>query len=97
VTRTPGGGPAHSPLPFPVRRLRILAQTVARRRGAGPPASLLGQSRFDLTRAPLIRATLVRLAPEEHVLVLTMPQLVCDGWSNGIFCRELATLYDTWP
>jgi amino acid adenylation domain-containing protein len=50
--------------------------------------------RFDHARAPLIRVTLVRLAPEEQVLLLAMPQLVCDGWSHGVFWRDLAALYE---
>jgi amino acid adenylation domain-containing protein len=52
------------------------------------------QRPFDLVQGPLIRATLVRLADEEHVLLLTMPHIVSDAWSHGVFWRELAVLYD---
>ncbi len=52
------------------------------------------QRPFDLTQGPLLRATLVRLADEEHVLLLTMHHIVSDGWSHGVFWRELAVLYD---
>ncbi|HVG06172.1 MAG TPA: amino acid adenylation domain-containing protein [Thermoanaerobaculia bacterium] len=48
---------------------------------------------FDLARGPLIRTMLLRLAPEEHVLLLTQHHIVSDGWSMGIFVRELAALY----
>ncbi len=48
---------------------------------------------FDLQRGPLFRAALVRLAPEEHMLLLDMHHIVSDGWSFGIFYRELAVLY----
>jgi amino acid adenylation domain-containing protein/FkbM family methyltransferase len=48
---------------------------------------------FDLARGPLIRTTLLRLAPEEHVLLLTQHHIVSDGWSMGVFVRELASLY----
>jgi amino acid adenylation domain-containing protein len=48
---------------------------------------------FDLARGPLIRTTLLRLAPEEHVLLLTQHHIVSDGWSMGVFVRELAALY----
>ncbi|HET9229165.1 MAG TPA: amino acid adenylation domain-containing protein [Thermoanaerobaculia bacterium] len=48
---------------------------------------------FDLARGPLIRTTLLRLGPEEHVLLLTQNHIVSDGWSMGIFVRELAALY----
>ena len=48
---------------------------------------------FDLAQGPLVRATLVRLAAEEHVLLLTMHHVVSDGWSQGVFWREWAALY----
>jgi hypothetical protein len=49
---------------------------------------------FDLTAGPLLRATLLRLKPEEHILLLTMHHIVSDGWSMGIFYRELSALYE---
>jgi len=48
---------------------------------------------FDLRRGPLTRATLVRRAPEEHVLLLCQHHIVTDGWSVGLLVDELATLY----
>nr|QEO74126.1 condensation domain-containing protein [uncultured bacterium] len=48
---------------------------------------------FDLERGPLFRAAQVRLAPEEHLLLLDMHHIVSDGWSFGVFYRELAALY----
>jgi acyl-CoA synthetase (AMP-forming)/AMP-acid ligase II/acyl carrier protein len=53
-----------------------------------------GQRPFDLAEGPLLRATLLRLSPEEHVLLLTMHHIVSDGWSHGVFWRELAMLYE---
>ncbi|MCP4663471.1 MAG: amino acid adenylation domain-containing protein, partial [bacterium] len=47
---------------------------------------------FDLTRGPLLRVLLLRLEREEHVLVLNMHHIVSDGWSIGLFIRELGTL-----
>ncbi|WP_425554348.1 amino acid adenylation domain-containing protein [Dactylosporangium siamense] len=47
---------------------------------------------FDLAAGPLIRATLYRLAPAEHVLALCMHHAVSDEWSLGILRRELETL-----
>ena len=52
------------------------------------------QRPFDLAQGPLLRATLVRLTDEEYVLLLTMHHIVSDGWSHGVFWRELAVLYD---
>src|SRR5262249_48360712 len=43
--------------------------------------------------APLVRAILLRLGPEEHVLVLVLHHIVTDGWSMSILFRELALFY----
>ncbi|GHF24625.1 hypothetical protein GCM10010218_01480 [Streptomyces mashuensis] len=48
---------------------------------------------YDLARGPLLRVLLVRLAADEHVLVLGMHHIVTDGWSTGIVARELGELY----
>ncbi|HVG08475.1 MAG TPA: non-ribosomal peptide synthase/polyketide synthase [Thermoanaerobaculia bacterium] len=50
---------------------------------------------FDLERGPLFRAALVRLAAGEHLLLLDMHHIVSDGWSFGVFFRELAALYES--
>jgi amino acid adenylation domain-containing protein len=49
---------------------------------------------FDLVEGPLVRARLVRLAPEAHVLVLACHHIVCDGWSSYILLEDLATAYN---
>ena len=49
---------------------------------------------FDLSRGPLLRVKLLRLGEQEHVVLLTMHHIVIDGWSLGIFIREIATLYE---
>ncbi|MBZ5490381.1 MAG: non-ribosomal peptide synthase/polyketide synthase [Acidobacteriia bacterium] len=51
------------------------------------------QKPFDLQRGPLIRTCLLRLAEQEHVLVMTMHHTVSDGWSLGILVREVSVLY----
>jgi amino acid adenylation domain-containing protein len=48
---------------------------------------------FALERGPLLRATLLRLGGEEHVLLVTMHHIVSDGWSLPIFVREMSALY----
>ena len=48
---------------------------------------------FDMVRGPILRLMLYRLAPTEHVLLVTMHHIVFDGWSLAIFLNELATLY----
>jgi amino acid adenylation domain-containing protein len=49
---------------------------------------------FDLAQGPLLRALLVKLADEEHLLVLTVHQIVCDGWSMRILLSEFWTAYE---
>jgi acyl-CoA synthetase (AMP-forming)/AMP-acid ligase II len=49
---------------------------------------------FDLAQGPLLRARLVRLAEREHLLLITMHQIIGDGWSLGVLVDELAALYD---
>jgi amino acid adenylation domain-containing protein len=48
---------------------------------------------FDLEHAPLFRLSLLRLAPEEHVLILVMHHIITDGWSMSILFEEIAEYY----
>ncbi|HET6851809.1 MAG TPA: aminotransferase class III-fold pyridoxal phosphate-dependent enzyme, partial [Pyrinomonadaceae bacterium] len=48
---------------------------------------------FDLQRGPLLRARLVKLAAEHHLLVLTTHHIVTDGWSVGVMLKDLRELY----
>jgi amino acid adenylation domain-containing protein len=48
---------------------------------------------FSLTTDILVRAALLRLRPDEHVLQLVFHHIVCDGWSHVVIFRELAALY----
>jgi amino acid adenylation domain-containing protein len=49
---------------------------------------------FDLARGPLLRATLLRLGEEDHVLLLNMHSIVSDSWSMGVLYHELSVLYE---
>lgn len=49
---------------------------------------------FDLKQGPLLRISLLKLAENDHVLFLTMHHIICDGWSMGIFAREIVSIYD---
>ena len=49
---------------------------------------------FDLAQDVLIRASLVKLGEQDHVLNLCMHHIVSDGWSMGVLTRELAVLYE---
>jgi amino acid adenylation domain-containing protein len=48
---------------------------------------------FDLARGPLLRAVLLRLGDEAHVLAVGMHHIVSDGWSLGVLMREASALY----
>ncbi len=62
-------------------------QAVAERRAA------VVETPFALGRDHLLRGELLRLAHDEHVLILTAHHIVCDGWSWWVLVRELGTLY----
>lgn len=49
---------------------------------------------FDLSEAPLFRGRLLRLAEDEHVLVINLHHIVSDDWSLGVLFRELSLLYE---
>jgi amino acid adenylation domain-containing protein len=51
------------------------------------------QAPFDLKQAPLLRAKLLKLAENDHVLALVVHHIAFDGWSAGILVRELVELY----
>ncbi|MGB5599293.1 MAG: amino acid adenylation domain-containing protein [Thiothrix litoralis] len=48
---------------------------------------------FTLEREPLLQATLLRVAAQEHLLVLNLHHIIADGWSLDVLVSELATLY----
>ncbi|HEU4324282.1 MAG TPA: amino acid adenylation domain-containing protein [Roseiflexaceae bacterium] len=82
-----------APLPLPLIDLSGLPEAAREdearrllRDGAAQP--------FDLAQGPLLRGLLLRLAPDEHVLGLTVHHLVFDGWSVEILLRDLRAIYD---
>jgi amino acid adenylation domain-containing protein len=56
---------------------------------------------FDLEKTPLYRASLIRLAPDLHKLILCAHHVICDGWSAAVLLQELAAIYragvSRWP
>jgi natural product biosynthesis luciferase-like monooxygenase protein/amino acid adenylation domain-containing protein len=79
--------------PLPVQDLSGLPEEL---RAEVVSAAVREQARyvFDLAADPLLRLSLLKLAPEEHVLVLVVHHVVWDGWSMMVFVRELTELYD---
>ncbi|MBT9574273.1 MAG: non-ribosomal peptide synthetase [Pseudomonas umsongensis] len=49
---------------------------------------------FDLGTGPLLRVTLLKLAEQEHVLLLTLHHIVSDGWSMNVLIDEFIRCYD---
>jgi amino acid adenylation domain-containing protein len=92
-----GGEPAQSidsPLPrLPPRiDLRSLPQA-SRERELARLATAEATRPFDLARGPLLRSTLLVLGREEHAALWTLHHIAADGWSLGVFVRELGELY----
>ncbi|MDQ1026932.1 amino acid adenylation domain-containing protein [Streptomyces umbrinus] len=69
-------------LPAPHRESTVLERIA--HEGARP---------MDLEREWPVRGTLLRCAPEEHVLVLIVHHIACDAWSTAVFAQELGALY----
>ena len=57
-------------------------------------ANLEAQKPFDLSRLPLMRASLIRLAPGDQVLLLTIHHIISDMWSTEVLTGELTALYN---
>ncbi|HKG23470.1 MAG TPA: amino acid adenylation domain-containing protein [Blastocatellia bacterium] len=83
----------HGPRRIPVINLKTLPreerETEARRLAAEE-----ARRSFDLARGPLLRATLLRLDDEDHVMMFTLHHIISDGWSLAIFLKEVAVLYE---
>jgi len=56
-------------------------------------ADAMAREAFDLTRGPLLRVALLRLAEADHVLLLNVHHIVCDGWSLALLFAELSAVY----
>jgi Condensation domain len=51
---------------------------------------------FDLSAGELLRVKVVRVAAEEHMVLLTMHHIIRDGWSMGVLIREVGALYQAY-
>lgn len=51
---------------------------------------------FKLDEGPAWRASLLRLAEQEHVLLFAMHHIICDGWSSDVLVREVTMLYQAY-
>ncbi|HZI13366.1 MAG TPA: amino acid adenylation domain-containing protein, partial [Myxococcus sp.] len=82
----------HPPAPFLLQCVDLQA-----RQDAEAEARRLAhedfQRPFSLGRGPLVRATLLRLAPQRHLLLLNLHHIISDGWSMEVLVREVTELY----
>ncbi len=105
VLRTAFPAPAGEPLQSAAQRLALFLPWVdlsgledeAREAEALRLAAVEALRSFDLEAGPPLRATLLRLGDGEHVLLVTVHHIAFDGWSMGVFLRELAALYGGAP
>ncbi|WP_067777339.1 non-ribosomal peptide synthetase [Nostoc sp. NIES-3756] len=78
---------------LPIEDLRGLSEDEATVTGQRLIAEL-AQHQFDLAGQSLLRTLLLRLTDNEYKLLVTFHHIVADGWSVGVFIRELAALYE---
>jgi len=82
-----------APVPLPVVDLSSLPEA-QRQEELRRRMEAEARQPFQLEAGPLLRAILVRLAPEEHVLLLTVHHIVTDGFSQRLLSSELFQLYE---
>ena len=58
-------------------------------------AEKLKERPFDLRKDMPLRLALIKLSPRAYVLVTIKHHIASDGWSSGVFSRELAALYES--
>jgi amino acid adenylation domain-containing protein len=100
VFREVDGSPVQVVAPFggfalPVEDLSGLGEA-DRETAVGRRAGEEAERPFDLAAGLLVRAGLLRLGSEDHVLLLSMHHIVSDGWSMEEFFRELSALYEAY-
>ena len=83
------------PRPIPVIDLGSLAQG-AQEKAVKELVIQEEQRLFDLTKGRLMRALVLRLGEEDHMLLLTIHHIISDGWSMGVLVKEMTTLYEAY-
>ena len=91
------GEPVQIVMPVQRRSLQVLDLSDLPEHERESEAARLAQEEahrpFDLSQGPMLRASVLKLADDEHVLLLTMHHIASDGWSMNILLRELSALY----
>ncbi|NSX02819.1 non-ribosomal peptide synthetase [Cupriavidus gilardii] len=83
---------APQPLPIAISDLRD-AEPTQRDAAVQSMVDAEAQAPFDLEQGPLLRVRLLRLADDDHILLVTMHHIVSDGWSMNVVINEFARLY----
>ncbi len=82
-------------LEIPLLDLRA-APTAQRDEEIQQLARLEARRAFDLAAGPLLRVTLIQESDSDYVMLLVMHHIISDGWSFGVFVKELAALYEAY-
>jgi amino acid adenylation domain-containing protein len=95
---TENGAPAQVVAPAELAQDSLLRRVdLSRLAVTGPEVERLAheeaEAPFDLARGPLLRLGLLRISPEEHILLLTLHHIVGDGWSMRVLLHETRILY----
>ncbi|HEX5886547.1 MAG TPA: amino acid adenylation domain-containing protein, partial [Pyrinomonadaceae bacterium] len=89
-----------SHLRLPITNLRNLPQAARESEARRLAAEEAGRP-FDLSKDSMLRARLLCLSDEDHVLLLTMHHISSDGWSMDVLVKEMVALYQAysrgWP
>ncbi len=85
---------AHAPLTLCVEDLSNL-EPREREEAALARVRQEAERPFDLRQAPQLRVWLLRLSEREHVLLLSLHHIVCDGWSMEVLFSELEQFYNS--
>ncbi|MFZ6027917.1 MAG: amino acid adenylation domain-containing protein [Chloroflexota bacterium] len=80
------------PVPLPVTDLQHLPAGERQAQALQQLQEAAGRP-FDLENGPLVRMQLFRLAAQEHILLFSLHHIISDGWSAGVFVKEIVTLY----
>ncbi|MBF0213631.1 MAG: non-ribosomal peptide synthetase, partial [Magnetococcales bacterium] len=82
------------PGPFPLSVIDLTELDADSRAAAEREWIRRGEThRFELATGPLLWVTLLKRAPDSHLLLLTLHHIIADGWSVGVLIHEVATLY----
>jgi amino acid adenylation domain-containing protein len=80
----------HDDVGLPIEHIRIEGQEIEQLREA---ANQIYRRPFDLGHGPVVRAALISRSDDDHLLMLLVHHIACDGWSMGILLNDFVELY----